>query len=326
METRALTRKTDVPLLNEELPFSGIFHPLGFHLNLSTNSREVLECANESWGMWSPEFPGDPVEVRVIVQEEGDLALEPEYRARGHLFSMVSDRHNYGVIDLDRLFAYAFVSRKTVSDHVWFRWFFLDPLGLFTLAQRHAMALHAACVARDGRGILLAGLSCSGKSTLSWACARAGWTFVGDDASWLPMNGNGREVLGWWHKARFRHDAPELFPELQRYVSRIRPNGKLNIEVPTSAFPNIRAQSRCAVEAVVFLDRSGRHEAGMETMDAANAARELLSGPSLHRPEIVERYREVVRRLLQVPAYRMRYKSLEEGIALLGDLHERLRS
>jgi hypothetical protein len=327
VEARDLARKlSDAMSPGPEMPFVRSYHPLGFRVDLTTNSREVLECAQESWGMWMPRFAADPVQVRVLVQDEGELAIEPEFRAWGHLFSIVADRHNYAVMDLDRLFAYASVSRKTASDHAWFRWFFLDNMALFMLAQRHAVAVHAACVARDGRGILLGGESCAGKSTLAWACARSGWTYVGDDAAWLRVDSSGREVMARSHIARFRHDAAALFPELEGYLSRVRPNGKVGIEVPTSGFAGIRTASHCDIAAVVFLDRSGREPAGLERVATSEAEREFVHEESMHREEILARHRVVIRRLLEAPAYRMRYKSLEEGISLLGDLHERLRA
>ena len=325
METRDLRHKSDPLLHDPDLPLLAVFHPLGFPLRIATNSNEVLECARESWGMWTPEFDREPVEARVTVQDEGDLALEAEYRAQGHLFSVVADRNNYAVMDLDRLYGYAFVSRKTVADHAWFRWYFLDTMGLFMLAQRYAMAVHAACVAREGRGILLAGESRAGKSTLAWACARAGWTYLADDAAWLLMDGDGREVLGRPHSVRFREDAPRWFPELEGYLSRVRPNGKLAMEVPTSEFPRVRTAARCQAEAVVFLDRSGRGAPGLELLAAEEALDELIGELANHREETRARYRTVARRLLHAPAYRMRYQDLEEGMALLADLHEQLR-
>ena len=296
-------------------------------MNLTTNSREVLEAAFESWGMWEAQFTAEPVDLRVTVQEEGDLALEPEFRTREHLFSVVADRHNYAVMDLDRLIGHAYVSRKTAADHAWFRWYFLDTMGLFLISQRHVAAVHAACVAREGAGILLGGESYAGKSTLAWACARAGWTYVGDDSTWLTAEGTGREVLGRPHSVRFRHDAPLLFPELSGYLSRVRPNGKLSIEVLTSEFSNIRTASRCEALALVFLDRSGRGTPGFERVPARDAVDELLGSTPLYRPQLRRRHHALIKRLLrQAPAWRMRYKSLEEGIALLGELHRDLRA
>jgi hypothetical protein len=323
---RATGHKMDPLVDDTELPLRAVFHPLGFPLNLSTNSPDVLKCATESWGTWGAEFDRPPMEMQVRVHEDGELALDAEYRPLGHLSSVVADRHNYAVMDLERLCGYAFVSHKTAADHAWFRWYFLDTIGFFMVAQRYAMAVHAACVARDGRGILLAGESCAGKSTLAWACARAGWTYVADDAAHLLMDGDGRNVLGRPHIVRFRHDAPDLFGELERYTSRVRPNGKLGIEVPTTQFPQVRTAARCQAEAVVFLDRSGRRAPGFERLDAGDALEELIGELSNHRQETRTRYRRVARRLLEAPAYRMRYKTLDEGMALLGDLHERLRA
>lgn len=327
METGSITHPPLDPLLEgTELPHAATFYPGGFPVRVSSNSPEVLECARESWGMFGPEFACEPVDVRVVVQDEGELAQQPEFRASGHLFSVVSDRHNYAVLDLDRLFAFAFVSRRTLRDHAWFRWYFLDLMGLFLISQRHVAAVHAACVAREGKGILLSGESCAGKSTLAWACARAGWSYVSDDACWLPIDGDGREVLGWSHQVRFRDDAPGLFPELEGLISRIRPNGKLSIEVPTAAFPAIRTASRTGVGAVVFLDRSGRREPGYEPVPAEHAAELLLGELAMHREVQRARYRKAVERLLEhAPAYRLRYRTLEEGIALVGELHAGLR-
>lgn len=308
-----------------ELPLVSTYHPLGFPLHLATNSPDVLESAAESWGMWSPESDSEPIEIRVTVEEEGDLALEPEYRARGHLFSAVADRHNYAVLDLDRLSAYAVVSRRTAGDHAWLRWYFLDLMALYLLEQRHVAAVHAACVARDGRGILLAGPSSAGKSTLAWACARAGWTYLSDDATWQLAGSDGRVVLGRPHVIRFRHDAPRHFPDLAGYISRVRPNGKLSIEVPTSAFPHVRTAARCRPAAVVFLDRRARCAAGIQPLDAEDAVAELLGEVSLHREETLRRHRILIGRLLQAPAFRLRYKSLEEGVALVEELHAGLR-
>lgn len=307
-----------------DLPLAATYYPLGFPVKLVTNSPDVLESAAESWGMWSREFASTPIELRVTVEQEGDLALDPQFRARGHLFSIVADRHNYAVMDLDRLSAYAFVSRRTAADHAWFRWYFLDAMGLYLLAQRHVAAVHAACVARDSRGILLAGPSTAGKSTLAWACARAGWTYVSDDATWLLADDPRGEVLGRPHTIRFRHDAPRHFPDLAGYLSRVRPNGKLSIEVPTSAFPSIRTAARCRPAAVAFLDRRARLSPGIQPLAAEQAIAGLFGDTSLYREETLRRHRMLVGRLLQAPVYRLRYKTLEEGIALVEELHASL--
>ena len=84
--------------------------------------------------------------------------------------------------------------------------------------------------------ICLTGVSGSGKSSLAFACARAGWTFVSDDATWLPID-EPAIAVGRPRHARFREDAPRLFPELARYAAEQRPNGKITIEAPLADFP-----------------------------------------------------------------------------------------
>ena len=60
----------------------------------------------------------------------------------------------------------------------------LIEFAVFTLAARvqQLMPLHAACVGRDGHGVLLMGESGSGKSTVSLLCLLAGFEFLSEDS------------------------------------------------------------------------------------------------------------------------------------------------
>lgn len=60
----------------------------------------------------------------------------------------------------------------------------LIEFAVFTLAARarQLVPLHAACVGRDGEGVLLMGGSGSGKSTLSLLCLLAGFEFLSEDS------------------------------------------------------------------------------------------------------------------------------------------------
>ena len=305
------------PLLHElELPLAGTYHPLGFRLRVLTNSPEVLAAAEESWEAYGPEFDRPPLELRVIVREQGNLAPEPAFHSQAHLINVVSDRDNFACVDFKSLFAYAFVSQKTAADHAWFRWFFLEPMAYFLLAQSYTMPLHAACIAKEGRGVLLTGPSGAGKSTLAYACARAGWTFVADDATSLLQDSEDRVAIGKPHQARVRDDAPRLFPELEGYCTRARPNGKLSIEIPLAAFPQIQTALHCRIEQIVFLDRRpGR--CGLEHVSSEETAAVLLAEMPSYGHEVRSRHERTISRLLDVPAYRLRYERLDDAMALL---------
>jgi hypothetical protein len=318
-----LKHPTADPLLRlTKLPSSWTYYPMGLPVTVITNSCEVLDAAAESWGMYGPQYDREPVVLRVVTVPEGELAPEPVFRSQGHLLSIVSDRDNFACVDLRIPFAYCFVSQKTVSDHAWFRWFFLEPMAYMELAQRHVTPLHAGCVERNGRGILLCGASTAGKSTLAFACARAGWTFISDDATWLLQDSEDCVAIGKPHQARFREDAPQLFPELEGYITRARPNGKLSLEVPLSAFPEIQTSLRSAVSFLVFLERNSGCPAGFEEMDPQEAAGQLIQDACPYGEEVQARHERTIRRLVELPVHRLRYNRLEEALELLKQLVE----
>jgi len=83
--------------------------------------------------------------------------------------------------------------------------------------DRGIQVIHTGLVARDGKGILLAGKSGSGKSTSSLVCVRAGFDYLGEDYAGLENHADGSFTghslynsvfLETTHLARF----PELMP------------------------------------------------------------------------------------------------------------------
>ena len=306
-----------------ELPLAGTYYAQGFPVEIATNSRDVLEAAAESWGMYQLEFDRKPVELRIIVQPQGDLAGEPSFRGQRGCFSIVSDRDNFAFYDSRTMLGCCFVSEKTVGDRSWFRYHFLETMVYMLLAQHYVVPVHAACVARDGSGVLLCGWSGAGKSTLAFACARAGWTFLGDDSTWLLPEEDDGTAAGRPHLARFRDDAPRLFPELEGYVARARPNGKLSIEVPLSAFPRIRTAKRCRIASVVLLDRQDGGGAGAKAIPPSEVVERLIGDMPSYGDEVNARAERTVRRLLRVPAYRLTYSALDEAVALLSELNHK---
>ncbi|HUK19721.1 MAG TPA: hypothetical protein VLW65_25050 [Bryobacteraceae bacterium] len=301
------------------LPLKGTYHPGGFCVEIATNSEDVLASAGEAWGHSAPEYGCDPLKLRVLVQPEGRLAQQPSHRMQGHMYAIVSDAHNFAQVDLASQLGCIWASEQTAADHPSLRCFFLECSVYVMLSQRHIVAVHAACVVRNGAGILLSGSSGAGKSSLSYACARAGWTFVADDATWLLAESDSRMAIGHSRRARFRPDAPALFPELERYAVRARPNGRIGIEVPLAELPHIRAASRAPIRAVVFLERGGG-EAGAHRLTGAESADRLLADMPSYGDATDAMHERTVRRLAGVPAWRMHYTDLEEGIRILGNL------
>ena len=52
-----------------ELPLLKTYHPLGFSLEIATNSEQVLLAAEESWGHFRKIWAEPAVQLRVVVVE-----------------------------------------------------------------------------------------------------------------------------------------------------------------------------------------------------------------------------------------------------------------
>jgi hypothetical protein len=316
-DTAGLVRP-DPLLVRAELPLRRAYHPAGFQLHLATNSQEVIDATDECWRAYKPEFACEPMEFRVVVSPEGELASQPSYRLTRNLMSIVSDAHNFASVDFDSQLASIYVSEKTAADHPVLRWFFVEAIAYVLMAQRYVAPLHAASIARNGIGILLCGAPGAGKSTLSFAAAGVGWAFLSDDCTWLLAGGSDVTAIGKPHQVRFRDDATGLFPRLAGYAVGERPNGKIGIEVPMFAFPELRIALRCRVGGMAWLDRLPGVRPAIERIGPAEALRQMLHS-STYGDKVDAMHERATRRLLDLPACRLRYESLDDGLRLLSE-------
>jgi hypothetical protein len=233
------------------------FYPLGFPLTVSTNSRAVLEAARVEWDVWTQTFDEPPIVLNFDVSSE-TCALPPvsDFHAHDHQFVFVADSKNLAVCDTNTRSAIAWLSASAVEDATYFRYHFLEAMALEMIVALYMTPFHAACVARDGRGVLLCGDSGAGKSSLSYACARRGWTYLSDDASYLlRRSAVDRLVLGHPHRVRLRPDAPALFRELASAKPSLRANGNMSLEIRTATLPGIIATPCTPVDRIVILRR-----------------------------------------------------------------------
>jgi hypothetical protein len=265
MTTRAQSRVmplTDPLLAYVPMPFQEVYYPCGFPVQIKSTARVILEAAEQSWGTSRQRFEKSPVEVRYIISNGPKRrSAFPVFRAQCNILTMVADEHNYACGDLLRGFGSAWLTETAVNDFEYFRYTFLEGLVYVLLENLHYVPIHAACVIKDGHGVLLAAESGMGKSSLAYACACRGWTYVSDDASSFIHGGTGRKVIGNPRLFRFRPTAADLFPELRRdgiLEPRSRPKfrrGKPTVEVRTESLPHIQVADEATIDYLVFLKR-----------------------------------------------------------------------
>ncbi|HVU00055.1 MAG TPA: hypothetical protein VHE33_21330, partial [Acidobacteriaceae bacterium] len=244
---------TDVP----EAALVQTFYPLGFPLEIHTNSEEVLRQCEIKWSIFEKRFAVDPIvaEIFVLDTNETECPPLPQYRFFDDTLVMTADESNYCIASFPHGKTRIVVTTATLRYPNYFRQVFLDATAACQTSTRHVTGIHSACVALNHRGVILCGDSGAGKTSLSWACARAGWDFLADDTSYLLRGQDNRVVMGNHHQVRFRPAAATLFPEVAGAEITPRIYGQPSIELPTAPMAHIRTRDCVEVDFIVFLNR-----------------------------------------------------------------------
>ncbi len=306
------------------LPSVTTFNPLGQALELATDSSEITDTAAALWGRYPKLSGAPPVRLRVAVSSRDAQTFPQPALPRGqeHLVSIVHGPGNFAVADLAQCFGFAGLTRDVARDHEYTAYHFLEPLAYLLLAARNLTILHAACIALNGRAILLAGGSGAGKTCLSYACARRGWTFLSGDACQFERGAPDGTVIGRPFAIRFRESARQLFPELSRYPACHRLNGKLDIDPPVDDL-NIATGLQAKASAIVFLERHPGARPAMRPVSRDEAFRRLEDVIFFGDLPLRAAQRDALTQFLALcPARALTYSDFNEAEGVLRDLVE----
>lgn len=300
-----------------ELSLKRLYYPFGFPAEVRTNSAVVLELMEESWGKFEKQHDTEPIRsyVQVVESSSTECPPTPTYRIMLPLMICVADLDNYAVVDLEQNTTRISISPAALRYRLYAKYFILGTPAC-CITTNFTTAVHAGCVALNGRGVLLCGDSGAGKSTLSYACARAGWTYVSDDGSFLLNGGTKRIVTGDCHLVRFRPPAAELFPEIKDSEITPRAAGKPSIELSTASLPNIACAPTARVDFIVFLNRHAAGPPGLVPYRkdvARHFMRQMPFGPAESRAVQFA----AIENLLTAEVFELRYTALDWAIERL---------
>jgi hypothetical protein len=313
------------PLLHfVDLPLEEVFYPRGCPVSIRTNSPEVLAAAAESWShsIQLLSVPTLRIEVGVLPAIAPHPLQIPVSRSRENLLSTIADVDNFCVCDVRQGFAFCWVSEHTLADHAYLRYYFLEATALSLVTARYLTPIHGACVARHGRGLLLCGDPGAGKSSLSFACARRGWTFLSDDATCLVRGRKGRKVIGNPQHIHFRESALELFPDLQHIPLRPRINGDISIELPTDSFAGLQTARETEIDFVLFLNRQDGAMPSVRPFPRDTAIANLSQFLCYGDQQIREEQKKSLVNLLSAQALEFQYNDLDSAVEFLQQLIE----
>lgn len=300
------------------LTMEGMFFPLGFPLRVRTNSAEVLHQCARKWGNFEPRTLNNPIEADIHVVDSAASECPPVARCHfmGNLLVMVADSHNVCTAEFPWGRTRMVISTAAVRYPHYLNQTFLEAAPATQLCTRFVTPIHSACVVLDGHGLLLCGDSGAGKTSLSYACARAGWQFVADDTTYLLHADKSRRVIGNCHQVRFRPSAVELFPELAGAEITPRMYGKPSVELPTASMENVRTLSSAHVDFIVYLNR--RHTGSADLVPhSKEAARRYMRQVLFGTPETKAVRHAAIERLLMAEVLELHYQSLDQAVRRL---------
>jgi hypothetical protein len=314
--TSVLRDLTDCPdPLYRALPirFRKPFAPLGQIVQVESNEAAVIEAANQSFGRYGePATAGPPAMVIQLfvdpdAHDHGPWPV-PVYRARQHLFHIACNL-SFAIADLRTGSAVGFISREMLRDRSFFRNTFLECLFHVLAVHQSLTPVHCAAVAVKHRGALICGISGAGKTTLAYACAKAGMQIVSDDVVHLEWSSRLQQLILWGNpwQLRLLPEACELFPELSDKPPQLRSDHEWYLEVDVAReFPQ-QAQERCEPAALIFLERAPEVTLECRPMDPGLAFQSLKRDIVLDEDSIISRHYDVLSRLVQTGAYTLRY-------------------
>jgi hypothetical protein len=266
--SRAFDRPSDplyhtVPLHHAlELPM------LGVTVRFESNSSDALAAVDKLFGGWrglfaSPELiDAARVRVRVIVHD-GDEGPAPHapvvWRLPDPDRLLIHTPGSVGLMDMRRRDAVVYVTPGLLADRAHFDYAVLHTITLPLVDTFDRYPVHAALIARGSVGLLLAGPSGTGKSTLAFEAHRSGLSVLSDDACHIQL----KPVFRAWGElpgqVYLTPGAGARYPELARQAPSLVANSveKLFVEFPYSwSGPGGRAPM-ASVVGVCLLARDG---------------------------------------------------------------------
>jgi len=304
-----------------ETPLSAIYTAAGAVCELSTNHREILQAARESF------FPRQglprPADFQLRFWVDSSARSGPpwpkaHFRGLGHLIFGAFDSENSVLIDRSARRAVGRFSPAMGADrNYWKRVIFSNLLTAFG-GSIGVTELHCACVARGGKGLLLSGNSGSGKSTLALALARAGFAFLSDDRTWVSNCDGGLQAWGLPTLLKLRPDAAALFPELRGLQPSLLQDGRSAITVDVETQLGLSRGLRCDPHWLVFLERCESSRSALVRMPAGEATARLQLDLLPELPGVVAAQLETIGRLAGRDCWLLRYGGTpQEAVQLL---------
>jgi hypothetical protein len=240
----------------QTLPFHTDFYVAGAHCHLSTNSAGILQSVSR----WRTPHLADSrsFEMDIIVDSRLDTAVKRRayFRGNGHLVFGFLSSDSFVTYDLLRKYVRAVLSTEAARDDSFWS-ALLIPITIGILgATVGVVPLHCACLERNGEGLLIAGDSGVGKSTLTAALTQRGFALIADDWTYFSKEQSTVVAHGLFSPIKLLPDAVQFFRELRELTPAISLNGELAYEVDPTRFAGSTVKNISRPSRIFFLERT----------------------------------------------------------------------
>ncbi len=283
---------------------------MGLWMRFASNSARIMDAAAIAYGRYPRAFRSRTDLTVILTRTTSlDTSAEPVYETTPRLSFVHFSGATRVAVRRDGSAAEGCIAANLVADAPAFRYHVLQFI-LASMLERHGfLGFHASACVRDGKAILLRGASGSGKTTLAYAAVRQGWQTLGESVIWLDT----RSELECWGMPWWFHLPAANSTSTFSLNGRERAELDLDSEYPGAAAPSARAA------AIVWLERS-ETASRIERIGADEAATLWPAGASGIETEFPG-YRGHVRRLLELPAWRLHFgPDIDQAPALLQPL------
>lgn len=290
---------------------------LGARVDIESNHAGLLEIAATAFAGLPAYRLGVALRLRLVLKCAGGGSKRrwrhpplPSYSSGGGILMSSFDVANFAVVAPDSRIAFVHVSPQALRFAYHLRYELIEFAGV-TLAARaqRLVPLHAACVGRRDRGLLLLGGSGAGKSTMCLAAALAGVELLSEDSVFVaPDRMLATGLPNYLHVRRdglrFVDDratrrAIESAPTIRRRSGA----RKLEVDLRESALPVSRRALRIA-GVVVLSARRGKSGTLLRTLRRAEVLASLRGsqGYARHQPA----WDRFERKIGRLPGYVLR--------------------
>jgi len=240
---------------------------LGARFQFESNSRQLLHLVDSAYASLPRHRLSDVVpRLRVRLQLMSDGPWRSRRRVEPPPVAMISGAgflggatqgSNFVVMSPQERSALIGISPQMLRFPYHTRYELIE-FAVFTLAQRvqRLASLHAACVGRGGRGVLMMGPSGAGKSTVALQCLLQGLDFLSEDAVFVePDSLRATGIANFLHVPAnsLRWIEPEKAAAIRRSPVISRRSGVKKFELDLRGGDYRLAASPLQICAVVFL-------------------------------------------------------------------------